>query len=380
LINKKIFIVGVNIIMKLERFKKDKKQKNIIIALGIFIVLIGGIIKAYNSYAIYQEERTFNVINGQVPEFKSNDIQIAYTVDGEKASSFPEKGDYDVTVDCNGTATGEWDTDEWALKISNATADRVKCSISFEKISILKDKIITLAESDTTNLAYDETTDNNLRYIGADPDNYLCFDKECTNGRWRVIGIMNNIETKEHGTQSLVKIIRADSIGNIAWDGNNVNDWTTASLQTSLNSGDGELYTTYIKNYDSLFEIVTWNLGGTASYTSSSNGLASHFYGYERGTTTDRATCLATALYSWYVSSVSDCKNNDYLYLKSTEWTLTPYSGNSDFVFYVYSTGIVSRNYSATDSNAVRPVGYLISNTKILSGDGTSDSPWIIAD
>ena len=28
-----------------------------------------------------------------------------------------------------------------------------------------------------------------------------------------------------------------------------------------------------------------WYLGGTANFTSSSNGLVSHFYSYERGTT-----------------------------------------------------------------------------------------------
>ena len=76
-------------------------------------------------------------------------------------------------------------------------------------------------------------------------------------------------------------------------------------------------------------ESVVWNLGGIASFEFSSNGLASHWYGYERGTkvysghattwtgkvglmypsdygyatsggsTTDRATCLAKEIYSW---------------------------------------------------------------------------------
>ena len=72
-----------------------------------------------------------------------------------------------------------------------------------------------------------------------------------------------------------------------------------------------------------------WYLGGTANYDSSSNGLASHFYKYERGTgvysgrstswtgkvglmypsdygyatsggtTTNRASCLAKEIYNW---------------------------------------------------------------------------------
>src|SRR5574344_1145395 len=35
------------------------------------------------------------------------------------------------------------------------------------------ESIIDLAKTDTTNLAYDGTVDNNLRYIGADPNNYI---------------------------------------------------------------------------------------------------------------------------------------------------------------------------------------------------------------
>jgi hypothetical protein len=269
---------------------------------------------------------------------------------------------------------------------------------------LLATTITDLARTDTTNLVYDDgTIDHNTRYIGANPNNYLCFDRNCTNGKWRVIGVMNNIETEERGTQSLVKIIKANSIGSYAWDTNNVNDWTTSTLQENLNSGDW--WTKNLADYDDLLETVTWNLGGT-----NTNALvASSFYNIERGTatysgrpttwsgkiglmypsdygfatsggtTTDRATCLATNLGSWNGSDVSNCKNNDYLYLKSIEWTLTPNFANSVFVFYVNSAGRVYGNdYYAAHSYAVRPVGYLRSSAVILSGNGTSSSPWII--
>jgi hypothetical protein len=269
---------------------------------------------------------------------------------------------------------------------------------------LLATTIVDLSKSDTTNLVYDDgTIDHNTRYIGADPNNYLCFDRNCTNGKWRIIGVMNNIKTEERGTQSLVKIIKATSIGGTAWDSSNVNDWTTSSLQVNLNSGDW--WTKNLADYDDLLETVTWNLGGT-----NTNALvAGEFYNIERGTTvysgrpttwsgkiglmypsdygyatsggttTDRAACLATTLGRWTSTDpdVSDCKNNDYLYLKSYEWTLTPYSGSSDYVFGVYSLGFVGYS-AATASYAVRPVGFLKSSTEILSGNGTSSSPWIV--
>jgi hypothetical protein len=111
-------------------------------------------------------------------------------------------------------------------------------------------------------------------------------------------------------------------------------------------------------------------------------------YGYATGggTTTDRATCLATNLSSWASTDpdVSDCTNNDYLYLKSNEWTLTPISNNGMYAFGVRAIGGVAHfNYwgsgIAPKSNAIRPVGYLISSTVILCGNGTKENPWIIS-
>ena len=146
-----------------------------------------------------------------------------------------------------------------------------------------------------------------------------------------------------------------------------------------------------------------WNLGGTANYISSSNGLTSHFYGYERGTTVysgrpttwtgkiglmypsdygyatsggstmNRASCLAKELYGWF--SVSDCHNNDWLYSGTYQWTLTPHSYGSSSVFYVSSIANVS-NPQAADTAAVSPALYLSSNVRISGGTGTSTDPF----
>ena len=155
-------------------------------------------------------------------------------------------------------------------------------------------------------------------------------------------------------------------------------------------------------------DTITWKLGGTANYTSSSNGLASHWYTYERGTTvytgrptewpgkvglmypsdygyatsggstSNRTSCLAKELYNWDSSSYSDCKNNDWLYNSSaTQWTLAPYSAYSDLVFLVYRYGPVD-NISVHAQNTVRPSVYLISKTSILGGEGTLENPYEI--
>ena len=342
----------------------------------------------------------------------------------------------------------------------------------------LVEEVADLAATDTTNFATDDP-DNNIRYIGANPNNYVYFNcsdysnqSDSTCEKWRIIGVFKNM-TKEDGTkEDLVKIIKEDRLNdtNIIWDykKNGVgtstsnygsNDWTDSQLMMMLNPTDylksgytidnnivkdsngqaiyqnmGSYYngtsgckpaeiasgadftctsidftSTGLKNDTTrnAIESVAWNLGGTADYKSSSNGLASHFYGYERGTTvysghatnwtgkiglmypsdygyatsggstTDRATCLAKEMYNWGGSGVSDCKNNDYLYKSSYyQWALAPDSSLAYGVFRVHIGGSFS-NYGARDTSSVRPVAFLKSNISITDvGIGTSESPY----
>lgn len=240
------------------------------------------------------------------------------------------------------------------------------------------------------------------RYIGADPNNYVTFN----NKTWRIIGVF----TVDDGTgkkEERLKIIRNESIGKMAWDSNNINDWSNATLNANLNSGD---YWTNIlsDNAKSMIGDTLWYLGGASNYTSSTNGLTSHFYSYERGTTvysgrdtswvgkvglmypsdygyatsggstTDRNACLNKELYNWDSSDFSDCKNNDWIFNSSYQWTITPHASYSLNVFYVASTGSLRYNRAYRTNYGVRPVVFLKSNIKIVDGDGSSSNPYIL--
>ena len=287
---------------------------------------------------------------------------------------------------------------------------------------------------------------------------------------WRIIGVFNNV-TKGDGTkENLVKIIRVDSLGGFHWDfkksgvgtstsDSGSNDWTDSQLMMMLNPvdylksgytnssdiislGSQQLYSkmgsyyngtkgceparvasgasfsctevdftsTGLKNDTTrnAIEEVVWNLGGTSTYDSASNGLASHFYGYERGTsvytgrpttwtgkiglmypsdygyatsggtTKDRAACLAKELYNWGSSDFSDCKRNDYLRdVKNWQWTLAPYSAYAYGVFGVYWDGYVRySNLNARPSREVHPVLFLKSNIQVDKGTGAKSDPY----
>ena len=266
-------------------------------------------------------------------------------------------------------------------------------------------------------LAYDGSADNNLRYIGADPNNYVYFNCDDYNNPssstcelWRIIGVFNE---NSHGIngEKLIKIIRSNSLGNIAWDSADTNNWSTASLQTTLNedylNGSGSYASTGIKNDTTrnMIANVTWKLGGSSTLN---DVTASMFYERERGTTvysgrpttwqgkialmypsdygyatsggstTNREACLAKELYNWDSSSYSDCKNNDWIFNNDYQWTLTPISSISNRVFFVSNPGFVSYGGYASYSYGVRPSVYLTSNVGISGGDGTMNNPYIL--
>ena len=99
-------------------------------------------------------------------------------------------------------------------------------------------KIRSLQKTNTDRLAYDGTSDNNLRYIGQDPNNYVTFNGEL----WRIVGVMNNVEDKEGNKTSRVKLIRNDGLNVYSWDtsaGTNgnygINEWSQADIMNELN-------------------------------------------------------------------------------------------------------------------------------------------------
>ena len=335
------------------------------------------------------------------------DNAIGAYIDGEYSKTIPGKNDGYVVknIVCDNDAIGTWDNDKWGLLTTNMT-QKSKCNIYFETKKTSVVEAINVAMSTDSSMFATDDPDNNVRYIGADPSNYLYFNcsdynnqSDSTCEKWRIIGLFNNI-TKSDGTkENLVKIIRDESIGIFDWD--HVNEWSTATLQQYLNSGT--YYTTMLKNdiTRNTIESVVWNIGGVSSTSLSSSG----FYSSERGTdvysghtatwtgkvglkypsdygyatagssVTNRSTCLSTALYNW--DNVSDCYTNDYLYKTDyNQWTLTPYSKDDYHVFFIYSTvGNVFRHNAYYDYS-VYPALYLKSNILVKSGNGTRSAPY----
>ncbi len=404
--------------MEFEVLKKNHLKRNIVI--GVIAVLIISAIILNFTRAKYRVTQSIPLVNGTI-NYSLADLNIvALYIDGVAADELDSSKNYTLNTEqstCtykDGSTiqnlTLSYDSDTKTFTIAPYTAKGTKCTLYFNeyKEPTAAETIESIYLDNQNILAYDEA--NNLRYIGANPNNYVQFNDEL----WRIIGVFSE---DSHGVigQKLIKIIRSELLGSMAWDSASTNNWSTASLQTTLNgdylNGSGSYASTGIKSDTArnMIATVTWKLGGTASYTSASNGLASHFYGYERGTTvysgnpttwmgkvalmypsdygyatsggftTNREACLAKELYNWDSSSFSDCKTNDWLYDSSTtQWTLTSRLGPGS-VFLTNSSGSLGGAYNITPNSwGVRPSVYLKSFVSITGGTGTSANPYTL--
>ena len=426
--------------MKLHKFKQ-----NLNIIFSLFIGLIIGYFLFGNIYILYEKKKD-----------SIEEPYYAYYVNNTSTREMPNKSS-GLTLDtakssCTSGVTISWNDNNWQAILDynnyqkNSTT-RTKCTLYFKKKPVppattFLNNLVSGANKSSTDvytvpdktsssctytLAYDRTSDNNLRYVGANPCNYVTFNGETAG--WRIIGILNTPQGQR------IKLIRANSIGDLIRDGTSNgrynNDWTTSALQTLLNSGayynrtTGQYYktspgstTTITLDFTSngltdtaknQIDTITWKLGGIGSqdFKSSSNGLASHWYTYERGSTVytrrptewqgkvglmyqsdygyatsggtsmNRASCLAKELYNW--DSANDCKNNDWIYNSSIyQWTLSSSSSTSNTVYEVDNKGRVT-NSSANMVLGVRPSVYLIPSMIISGGEGTPENPYVLS-
>ena len=236
--------------MKLEKFKaKNNKRIGIIVFTIVCILLVSGVI-LYRTFAIFEVRTNQNVIKGTVQD--PGNIYFAFYIDNEIQRDMPQR-DSGYILDEEASycgVTGENDsnikvslTEDWKIVVSGVTTSRTKCILKFVKGAYILGKPIK-AETNNDGLyetphgdeVTDTTNDNGFqqteyRYTGQNPNNYITFNDET----WRMIGLMN-VMTSETEVKQRVKIIKDESIGTFAWDSNNVNNWTKASLMTYLNT------------------------------------------------------------------------------------------------------------------------------------------------
>ena len=230
------------------------------------------------------------------------------------------------------------------------------------------------------------------RYIGANPNNYVTFNNEL----WRIIGVFT-VEDGNGKQEQRIKIVRNEKLSSdMAWD-SNINEWSTATLNTYLN---GDYYNGLDATSKSMVADTKYYLGGISEYD---NLKGEDYYNFERGTTvySGRSTSWNGKISLMYPSDYTytyalgvdntcytdgdNCSTDNggtptkgWIYntnSNSYQWLLSPNSDSSYYAFNLYVSGRVGHGRSYY-SNCVRPSLYLVSNIKIDSGDGSEQSPY----
>ena len=136
--------------------------------------------------------------------------------------------------------------------------------------------LTSIVSNNTDEMYYDGTSDNNLRYMGSNPKNYVKFNNEL----WRIIGVMNNVtgSSTDDGTgESRVKIIRNENIGRYSYSeacrDSNIN-WETKACSSYIYNNNWEssdakkvLGAYYNSTYDSSYNnLVYENFNGSTNW------------------------------------------------------------------------------------------------------------------
>ena len=285
--------------MKIEKYvdKNINRRKIILVSISV-IVLISVSLILYKTFASFTESVEFQVMNGKVDYFGNSDVYFVFYHGDKELDEMPQKDNEENLVfeygECDNGASIEWNEEEWAPLVKGLNSPKTKCSLFFEEYVPTFDKEVVKcgkagtgaaeciknnANLDKVNLMADDTSDANIRYVGATVNNYIDIgdrDGEDNPILWRIIGVMNNITNLDNGgkQESLVKIIRADSIGEYSWDtststingGLGINEWSQADLMKLLNPQ--EIYSGISTIGGSLY----WNKGSGSCYNTNEEG------------------------------------------------------------------------------------------------------------
>ena len=204
-------------IMELKKYKDNnyKRKSYVILVIGFLLLSVSSYL-FYKSYALYEEKKDFDVINGTVED--PGDIYFAYYIDGVISRNMPVQNTgytLDTTKsNCNNGVVPTWDNASWEAKMnyknySATTNTRTKCTLYFNKTAktvktALGNIEVNTYTPDFTKSACDdssceshekgiyETTDNDgnptYYYRGSVENNYVKF----AGYYWRIIRINSN--------------------------------------------------------------------------------------------------------------------------------------------------------------------------------------------
>ena len=294
--------------MRLIKLRKNNKRI-VLVIIGSVIVFLLASLYLYNTFAVFREEKHFNVINGTVED--PGYIYFAYYVDGEITRSMPRQNTgYTLNIEksnCTNGVIPDWDNAGWTFQANysgyNATDyTRTRCNLYFEKTS----KIVSTALGDIEVNSYtpdfsksacdDSTCESHEKgifmaedddgtsyyYRGSVENNYVKF----AGYYWRIIRINGNgsirmiydgtvahdngesSEDRMYGTSQFNPSNNNNMYVGYMYTSGNVNGTGTSS---SIKTANDNFYKSKLASYASYIDISSGFCGDRSVLTSQDN-------------------------------------------------------------------------------------------------------------
>ena len=420
--------------MTFETLKRSHLKRNIIIAVAI-IFMLSAIILTFTR-AKYRVTQSMPLLNGTI-NYTLADLNIVEMyLNGEAIDALPD-GNYELTEESYCTnaenvrdesITLNYDGSTKTFTVAPFNKKGTKCYLYFEEGASAGDTILASANRPTGQIT--DWTGGTTYYYTGNPNNWVQFGGFW----WRIIRINGDgsirmiyqgtsANTTGTGTQIGTSAFNSSYNNNMyvgfKYTSGQVHGTGTNSTILGGNSSSS-LNTWYQNNLASYAEYIDGNAGfcgdRTPSTSSSSSngsggtGTTTTYYGayirlYNKGTSNSNPSlqCDSQDVYTTTDSSSgnkslqypiglvtadeaaltgitwNNANTGSYLYTGQTYWTMSPSNYPNTNVFYVYNDGCLSANGVTIATPGVRPVINLRADVTILSGDGTSSNPYVIA-
>ncbi len=316
--------------------------------------------------------------------------------------TFPSEGYVfnDEKSYCTNGSTITYDNSTKQAQVSVTGSER--CFVYFDILVPLSEQILELhTEADgliqhTSSIAT-SAQDNNYRYSGANPNNWVCFGSDeavCPEeNKYRILGIYD-------GKVKLIKETAA--ITNQAFDAGDDNRWEGADTSSATDDADiniylnNTFYNSLPSNYQSMIASEKLNIGapGNADFTQTpikfheKEVLAQTVQSYNIGLMYPSDYFYGASESYWGLLNFqgnspyddeyynnTEMQDNNWVFLGSLEWTIAPNSSSSPRAWYVHGNGNGYADFSSRGS-AGRPTIYLKTNVEIISGMGSEADPF----
>ena len=329
--------------MKLEKFKEKSSRKKFIIVFTVVCILLLAGVFLYTSFAVFTEEKQFNVINGTYQD--PGDLYFSVYIDGQITNTFPKKEDgylFDSTQSsCTNGATVSWDEDSWSALVNFSdyqagNMSKTKCTMYFRGSIVSK----IIAQLDTTGACPTVNEDGTVSVTSAETEKSLvCSAPDDYGTSYYFRGNVENNWVKFAGYYWRIIRVNGDGTLRMIYSGDASVIDALKNKEEVLKNGYDDSTTRYTQIGVSAFN-ENFNDNAYVGYMYGTPGSST----YEQTHANINDSTIKTYIDNWYATHLLNTEYEKYISdtLFCSDRTISEYKASSDYTNLGYKTEYTS--------------------------------------